>query len=338
MKSDMSSSQSGERCAGVRDSQLTSQGQAKERTKHCKGYDLSSSDDSTISLLSPIYHDSFESDDEDNSFNPRKLTEVSESRKARVQDSPEKERHSETEDHSLPDMNLTPWEEWLLCKEKKGRVELQRKVLEELKQEEEKLKQQQRKEMKKLRAEEQLKNWVQKKNEQERKEKEDQLLKEQKEKETQELEKATIQEKGKEKYYEWLRRKKEEVQQKKRREKEEAEKCLAEQKEKQEKANKMFEEWLENAKGKARPTSHSYGSVNGKLTGYYDGSSYPAPGFYNPIPWKPIHVPQPPKEAANNLSAKKKKRAASSQPYKPNLGSLYKPKDNLRVGGGMLKR
>ena len=34
-------------------------------------------------------------------------------------------------------------------------------------------------------------------------------------------------------------------------------------------------------------TFHNY------FTGYYDGNSTPVPGFYNPIPWQPIHVPNP---------------------------------------------
>ncbi|KAM4723154.1 coiled-coil domain-containing protein 34 [Rhinophrynus dorsalis] len=317
-------------------SHSTPHGQAKKETGlRSKSYDLSSTGDSTYSLLSPIFHDSYENDEEESVH--RSLTEESDIRKHRVDSRSEEERHRKTEELSLEDLNLTPWEAWLLLKEKQGRIELQRKICEELKQKEEKRKEQQKKEMKKSFAEEQHKEWVRKKEEQERKEKECRLQKERQEKESEEQRKMAAQAKSKEKYQEWLRKKKEEEQERKKKEKEQEEKRVMEQREKKEKANKMFEEWLEQAKNKPRPTLNSYGYVNGKLTGYYDGSSYPAPGFYNPIPWKPIPVP-PPKDAAKNVSGKKKKRANSSQPYRSNLGSLYKPKDNLRVGGGMLKR
>jgi len=28
------------------------------------------------------------------------------------------------------------------------------------------------------------------------------------------------------------------------------------------------------------------------IVGYYDANAYPAPGYYNPIPWCPIEVPE----------------------------------------------
>ncbi|KAG8430971.1 hypothetical protein GDO86_019632, partial [Hymenochirus boettgeri] len=211
-------------------------------------------------------------------------------------------RQSHADEISLENRNLTPWESWLLDKEKKARNELQRKFAEE------------------------------------RKVKEEKLEKELQEKASEEQKRIRAQEKNQAKYREWLQKKKEEEQERKKKEQEQEENSKAEQLEKKEKAKKMFEEWLEQAKIKPRPTLHSYGYVNGKLTGYYDGSSYPAPGFLNPIPWKPIPMPPPPKETVKNPSAKKKKRAVSSQPYNSNVSSLYKPKDNLRVVGGTLRR
>ncbi|CAH2326151.1 Hypothetical predicted protein [Pelobates cultripes] len=299
---------------------------------------LPSPGDSTYSLLSPIYHDSFESDDDDPVLNPEILRDDIKNVELRSQDSQEKEKQTKTLEVSEHDLNLTPWQAWLVSKEKQWRIELERKLSEEMKKEEEIQKEQHKKEMKKLLAEGQHKEWVRKKQEQEKKEKEQNLLKEQQIKELEQRRKTALEERNKEKYKEWMRKKKEEEQERKRKEKEEAETYLAEQREKKEKARKVFEEWLEQAKTRPRPTLHSYGYANGKLTGYYDGSSYPAPGFFNPIPWKPIHVPPPPKEAAKNLSKKKNKRALSSQPYRSNLGPLYKPKDNLRVGQGMSKR
>ncbi|OCT81874.1 hypothetical protein XELAEV_18024381mg [Xenopus laevis] len=305
-----------------------------ERKEPYRDHELSVSVNSTSSLLSPIYHESYESDDDDDDL--QRLEDNNSAGSHRTLRPPEEGRHSQT--HSMENLNLTPWEAWLLHKEREGRVELQRKISEQLKQEEELLKEQQHKEKKKLLAEEQRKEWVRKKKEQERKEKEERLLKEQRDKEAEERGRISAQEKGKEKYEAWLRKKKMEEQERKRKEKEQEEKSLTEQREKKDKASQVFKEWLEQAKNKPRPVLNSYGYVNGKLTGYYDASSYPAPAFYNPIPWKPIPVPPPPKEATKNVSAKKKKRPVSSQSYRPNVRSLNKPKDNLHVAGRILKR
>ncbi|XP_056382668.1 coiled-coil domain-containing protein 34 isoform X2 [Hyla sarda] len=299
-----------------------------------KSCDISSTGESTYSLLSPIYHDSFESDIEDHSFHEEILAGKTETKKPCNQN----QGGTSAIERSLADLKLSPWETWLLSKEKQGRIELQNKIVEELKQEEERKRQEQKKEQKKRLAEEQHKEWVRKKQEQERKEKEQLLLKEKQEKELEEQKKRLIEEKSKERYQEWLNKKRELEQERKRRQKEEEEKRLAEQREKKETAKRTFEEWVEQAKNRPRPTLNSYGYVNGKLTGYYDGSSYPAPGFYNPIPWKPIPAPPPPKENAKNVSGKKKKRPVSHHLYRPSTAIVCKPKDNLQVGGGMFRR
>ncbi|KAG8429590.1 hypothetical protein GDO86_019761, partial [Hymenochirus boettgeri] len=178
-------------------------------------------------------------------------------------------RQSHADEISLENRNLTPWESWLLDKEKKARNELQRKFAEELKQEEERQKEQQRKEIKKTLAEENHKEWVRKKQDLERKVKEEKLEKELQEKASEEQKRIRAQEKNQAKYREWLQKKKEEEQERKKKEQEQEENSKAEQLEKKEKAKKMFEEWLEQAKIKPRPTLHSYGYVNGKLTGLW---------------------------------------------------------------------
>ncbi|XP_040265830.1 coiled-coil domain-containing protein 34 isoform X1 [Bufo bufo] len=301
------------------------------RSKSC---DISTTGDSTYSLLSPIYHDSYESDFEDRSFHVEILAKETEKKKPCIQDQGE----TSTVEQPLADLKLSPWETWLLSKERRGRLELQNKISEELKQDEERRKEEQKKEQKKHLAEEQHKEWVRKKHEQERKEKEQKLLKEKQEKESEDQQKRLIEEKSKERYQGWLKKKKEEEQERKRRQKEEEEKRLAEQKEKKEKAEQIFKEWVEQAKNKPRPTLNSYGYVNGKLTGYYDGSSYPAPGFYNPIPWKPIPMPPPKEPVKKNTSGKNKRRLVSHQLYRSSTAMIYKPKDNLQVGGGMFRR
>ncbi|KAM4018019.1 coiled-coil domain-containing protein 34 isoform 1-T1 [Anomaloglossus baeobatrachus] len=332
----MSSSTSDLRSAEVRRSHSTPQKPSTSQSVmgRPRSHDATSAGDSTSSLLSPIYHLSFESDVEENSFHEDILA------KETGTNNPCNQARGGTSnvEESLADLKLSPWEIWLLGKERQGRLDLQNKLSEELKQEEERRIQEQKKEQKKRLAEEQHKEWVRKKQEQERKEKEQKLQNEKQEKELEEQQKHLIEEKSKERYEEWLNKKKEEEQERKKRQKDKEDKRFAEQQEKKEKAERMFKEWLEQAKHKPRPTLNSYGYVNGKLTGYYDGSSYPTPGFYNPIPWKPIPMPPQPKEAPKNSSGKNRKRPVSHQLHRSSMAIVLKPKDNLQVGGGMFRR
>ncbi|XP_023366127.1 coiled-coil domain-containing protein 34 isoform X2 [Otolemur garnettii] len=244
---------------------------------------------STMSLLSPLGHQSFPFDEDDGGGeNEEEADEdasdsevqVASSRRVELQGRAstevESEDNQEQKQVSLPESNLTPWEVWFVGKEKEERGRLQQKALEELNQQLEKRKEMEEREKRKIIAEEKHKEWVQKKNEQE------------KEKQRQ-----------------------------------------AELQEKKEIAEKKFKEWLENAKNKPRPAAKSYGYANGKLTGFYSGNSYPEPAFYNPIPWKPVHMP-PPKEA-KDLSGKKSKRPVISQPHKSSL-VIHKARSNLCLG------
>ncbi|XP_077316970.1 coiled-coil domain-containing protein 34 [Lithobates pipiens] len=334
----MSSSSSGARSAERRRSHSTPQKYSKREsfTGRSASCDIDNTEDSPHSF-SPIYNDTFESENKGSESQSRILENESGS-KYPSDLSLDNGKDTSLIEQSLADMHLSPWEMWLLNKEKQSRIKLQKKLSEEMKLEEERRKAQEKKELQKRLAEEQHKDWVRRKQEQERKEKEEKLLKDKQKNEVQEQRKSSVQERSKEKYQEWLSKKKEEEQERKRKEKEEGEMRLAEQRAKKEQAEQIFQEWLEQAKTKPRPTLNSYGYVNGKLTGYYDGSSYPAPTFYNPVPWKPIHVPPPPKETVKNPNGKKKKRAVSSLSYRPTIALPYKPKDNLHVGVGMTKR
>ncbi|XP_026562021.1 coiled-coil domain-containing protein 34 isoform X3 [Pseudonaja textilis] len=200
--------------------------------------------------------------------------------------------------------SLSPWEEWFLCKERELRARLQMKALEEMNQQMEETKEKQERERKKLIAEEKHKEWVQKKNEEvkrERKERQRKLKREMREKEIKQFEEIQSKEKAKEMYKEWLKKKNMEDLQKKKDEKEKEKLREAELQEKKEKSERMFKEWLQNSKNKPRPASAGCAYVNGKLATYPDGNAYPAPAFYNPIPWKPIPVP-PPKEEKVSIS------------------------------------
>ncbi|XP_068117755.1 coiled-coil domain-containing protein 34 [Hyperolius riggenbachi] len=333
----MSSRSNGIRSAEDCHSHSTPQRQTKTDSamRPSESCDVTGTGDSTHSL-SPIYHDTFQSENEDDKSHSRILESESEA-KDLSNETMDKGRSTLTIEQSLQDMHLSPWEMWLLTKERQFRTDLEKKISEDLKLEEERRREQEKKQQKKRLADEYHRQWVQKKLEQERKEKEEKHLKEKQDKIQEAQKKNYCQQKSKEKYQEWINKKNDEEQERKRKEKEEAERRLAEQREKREKAEQMFKEWLEQAKNKPRPTLNSYGYVNGKLTGYYDGSSYPAPSFYNPVPWKPIPIPPPPKEAARRPTGKKK-RVISGRSYRSTVVIPCKPKDNLHVGGGMLKR
>nr|XP_048710576.1 coiled-coil domain-containing protein 34 isoform X2 [Caretta caretta] len=273
---------------------------------------------STYSLLSPIYHQSFQSCNEEEEEEDREDAAPS----ARGKRTFKRNKHNSAEScnvtekkkQSPPTDNLSPWEEWFICKERELRVRLQARALEEMNLQLEKRKEKQELERKKKIAEEKHKEWVQQKNEEERREKERKLIKKMAEKAVRDLERIQLQERAKGKYKEWLKRKRAEESEKKKKEEEKEQKRVAELQEKKEKSEKIFREWLQRARSKPRPVLHSYGYTNGKLSGYPDGNSYPAPAYCNPIPWKPIHVP-PPKED-QNVTVKKYKRPISSQSYR----------------------
>ncbi|XP_045413657.1 coiled-coil domain-containing protein 34 [Lemur catta] len=299
---------------------------------------------STMSLLSPLGHQSFPFDEDDGGGEDGEDVDeeacdsegkVASLRRMELQGCASIEVESEdTQEEQkqvrLPESSLTPWELWFVGKEKEERDRLQQKALEELNQQLEKRKEMEEREKRKIIAEEKHKEWVQKKNEQKRKEREQKINKEMEEKAAKELEKEHLQEKAKEKYQEWLKKKKAEECEKKKKEKEKEKQRQAELQEKKEIAEKKFKEWLENAKNKPRPAAKSYGYANGKLTGFYSGNSYPEPAFYNPIPWKPVHMP-PPKEA-KDPSGKKSKRPVISQPHRSSSLVIHKARSNLCLG------
>lgn len=297
---------------------------------------------STLSLLSPLGHQSFpfgadDSEGEDEEALDEDARE-SESKVESLEGIEFQQRSScevESQDKQeklvlLQHGSLTPWEMWFVGKEKEERGRLQQKFLEELNQQIEKRKEMEEREKRKIIAEVKHKEWVQKKNKQERKEREQKINKEMEEKEAKKREKEHLQEKAKEKYQEWLKKKKAEEYEKKKKEKEKEKQRQAELQEKKEIAEKKFKEWLENAKNKPRPAAKSYGYSSGKLTGFYSGNSYPEPTFYNPIPWKPIHMP-PPKEAKSG-PGKKSKRHAASQPLPSSSLAVHNAKSSLCLG------
>ncbi|XP_075858196.1 coiled-coil domain-containing protein 34 isoform X3 [Microcebus murinus] len=138
---------------------------------------------STMSLLSPLGHQSFPFDkdyggeedgedvDEDACDSEVKVASL---RRMELQGCASSEVESEDIQEEqkqvrLPESSLTPWEVWFVGKEKEERDRLQQKALEELNQQLEKRKEMEEREKRKIIAEEKHKEWVQKKNEQKRK-------------------------------------------------------------------------------------------------------------------------------------------------------------------------
>ncbi|KAG8012497.1 Coiled-coil domain-containing protein 34 [Nibea albiflora] len=224
-----------------------------------KGLDdgVLSDDEDTFSLLSPIYHDSFDSDEDlehspAQQTSPRQSGSVSPIRCELPRTPSEQMLNAAVQPAGSP--TLSAWEMWLVNKAKEDRLK------------------------------------------QEKKAEEEQLLKEKKEQQEREQEhkKVVMQEK----IQEWLNMK---------REQEEAALKAEQEKERRRRAEEKFKEWLAkaNEKSRASPRSPNY------PTSPYD-KSYPSPSFYNPIPWKPIHVP-PPEPSPNKTSAKKPQRNRKCQ-------------------------
>ncbi|KAM4665536.1 coiled-coil domain-containing protein 34 isoform 3-T3 [Amazona ochrocephala] len=121
-----------------------------------------------------------------------------------------------------------------------------------------------------------------------------------------------------EKHKEWVQKKREEE---KERERE------AELQEKKTRSEKIFKEWLHNARNKPRPVLNGYGFPCGKTTGCADVNLYPVPAYCNPIPWKPVHVPPPKEDSVLTM----KKRPVSCQSHVSLPIVSFKPKDKACI-------
>ncbi|XP_069770831.1 coiled-coil domain-containing protein 34-like [Narcine bancroftii] len=329
----------------------TSGGQKKSRQNMClkrealyKGCNLEVSKDSTTSLLSPIYHDSYESEDGKTEVSKTPASSISNremastanktvskklaifspvrSKTSRFRTSERKTQLSKEEEQHLKEVELTAWEEWLIKKAKEERIEVLKKSQEEIILKQAKLKEQEELERKKVRAEEEHRCWVRKKIEKEKLEKEKKCHKDQEEKIVREQERKRATERASKIFQEWLRNKKLQKMETKKIEKDAEEKKAAETQERRERADKIFQEWLQSVRTRPRTVPSSFGYANGKLTGYYDGASYPVPSYCNPIPWKPIPVP---------CSEDNGKKITCKEKMKSKSASLYIPHSNVAL-------
>ncbi|XP_074534093.1 coiled-coil domain-containing protein 34 [Halichoeres trimaculatus] len=267
-------------------------------------------DEDTFSLLSPIYHDSFESDDEMEHSPARESS--SRQSNSRSNTSPVRcelprtpsEQMLEAAMEPVSSPTLSAWETWLVNKAKEERLKSEKKAEEErlLNEKEEQLQREQ--ERKKILMEERIHEWLKMKREQEKNEhflsqrKDEEKIQSQREKQKE------IEQKAQQKYKEWLQKKNQKKKEMEKQAKEEAALKEEHERERRRRAEEKFQEWLlkANEKSKARPKSPCC-----TTGGPYD-KFLPSPGFCNPIPWKPIHVPPPETSLAKTSEKKNSKQ------------------------------
>lgn len=288
---------------------------------------MESTGDSTYSLLSPIYHDSFDFSDEaeeeapkcsqsaDNSFLTVNETTLSASPSRNVTE-------SLLAINTSGKLNLSAWEQWIVSKAKEERNKMHQKALEQQALKEKKAQEEEKIQRKKAVTESKIHEWLQMKKHQEKEEK---LCKEtQKTKEMlyEEKKRLEIERKAQVKYKQWLQKKKIEEMERKLKEQEDTSRRERDERERKEMAEEKFKEWLKNIKDKDR-LKHQSSACS---AGGYDHLNYPLPTFVNPIPWKPIHVPQQNTTPRKN-PARRKRPGLPKYQSTPCLS--YKPKDTI---------
>ncbi|XP_077568432.1 uncharacterized protein LOC144193420 [Stigmatopora nigra] len=217
--------------------------------------------DDTDSLVSPIYHDSYESE------------------------SLGEEEGTPTPSEELESESLSPWQKWLVNKCKEEQVKMKKKIEEAHFLKEKEAKEEMLRQQKKLLEKKKIRDWQQLKREQER---QDLLLKSTQE-ETEarlraEKQKET-EKKAQQKYKDWMQKKKQERLEKERKQKELETLKEQQEQERRQRADQNFKEWLAKNEQKLKASPKTLQSAPFLL--------HPSPGFYNPIPWKPIHTPPP---------------------------------------------
>lgn len=266
-----------------------------------------SDDGDTFSLLSPIYHDSFDSEEHSSQSSglstPKARNTPMLSERCELPKTPS-DRMLSSAVPLIMTPHLSAWEQWLLHKAKEDRIKSEKKAEEErLLQEKKKLCEKQH-EQKVVMINQRIEEWLKMKREQE---KQEQLLKRSQEQEAliAQMEKQReVELKAQEKYKEWLQKKNQEMVEKQKKQKEEAALKDVQEKERRRMAEEKFKEWLHQANTKSIANAKtSCPSPHGK--------AYPSPGFCNPIPWKPIYIP--PSETVHKASDRKAQRRQKGQ-------------------------
>ncbi|KAM8891796.1 coiled-coil domain-containing protein 34 [Spinachia spinachia] len=265
----------------------------------CSDDGVLTDDEDTFSLLSPIYHDSFDSD-EDLEPGPAQLASPGRSEHCGPSGSParcELPRSPSVQPTRGP--FLSAWEMWLVNKAKEDRFKLEKLADEQQLRKEKKEQQEKEQEQKKKVMEEKIHEWLQMKMKQEKQEHLIKLSKEEEEIQRQLEKRRETERKAQQKYKVWLQKKNQEKIELEKKDKEAAALKEEQERERHERAQEKFKDWLAkaNKKSGASPKSPCYPPSP------YD-TSRTSPSFYNPIPWKPIHVP--PQEITPNKTSVKK--------------------------------
>ena len=222
-------------------------------------------------------------------------------------------RYEEDEDTTK---SLSPWEEWLMRKTVQDREKAKAKKLQKKKEREVSQKQKREEEEKARKATEVREAWVSEKNKIEmgkrRKEREDMAMKRREKEEEQQLTEL----KSKENFIKWRHEKQEKLREASIREEENARMSKETEIERRLKNEQAFDEWLEKVRSRPKPVHGSFGYISGKLTGFYEWGSYPAPSYINPVPWVP------PK-----LHKNRDRRKLKAQPQPPSPPLLFKELD-----------
>ncbi|XP_077423401.1 coiled-coil domain-containing protein 34 [Vanacampus margaritifer] len=262
-------------------------------SEYLAGDDVLPEDDDTYSLLSPIYHDSYESDEDD------ELSTTQQTSRCELQ--------KPTSGLIEPE-SLSPWVMWLVNKAKEDQLKMKKKTEEahllKEKEEEEEMERIQ----KKIIEEKKIREWQQLKREQERHNQLLKISKEEAEVRRQQEKQRETEQKAQQKYKDWLQKKNQERIEKEKKQKEKASLREEQEKARRRKAEENFKEWLakNNEKWKTSPKPPHHSSPC---------RMYPPPSFYNPIPWKPIPTPPPETPPENTPSKKpqKQRRPQSSE-------------------------
>ncbi|XP_056271746.1 coiled-coil domain-containing protein 34 [Pseudoliparis swirei] len=272
-----------------------------------KGLDdgVLSDDEDTFSLLSPIYHDSFDSDED---LEPRRSDD------SKLSVSPVRCELPRTPSVQMLDAvgpagspSLSAWEMWLVNKAKEDRFKLEKQAEEEQLRKEKKEQQEREREQKKIVMEKKMQEWLKMKIDQDKQEQLIKLSKEEEEIQKQQEKQRETEQRAQQKYKVWLQKKNQEQMELEKKDKEAAALKEEQEEERHKRAEEKFKHWLAKANERSRATSKSpcY------LTSPYE-KSYSSPSFYNPIPWKPIHVP-PQEITLNNTSVKKPQKQPRCQ-------------------------
>ncbi|XP_068710735.1 coiled-coil domain-containing protein 34-like [Montipora foliosa] len=185
---------------------------------------------------------------------------------------------------------LSPWESWLVKKSAEDREKNRQKRLQNRKEKQERENEQRKRSEELKKASEEVAKWMENKRKTVSEERRKKQLREQLEEEKKLNSNRLILEKATVVYNNWLESKKEQEKKEKRKGEEEARIRKEKDVERKMNSEEAYSRWIAKAKERPKPVYNSFGYTGGMLTGYYEWGSYPAPSYFNPIPWVPPKV------------------------------------------------